>query len=81
LQTDTGTLRTKDLAKILGFCPSWFTNARHILEEYNKVGPESGRTNGAILARFQEKGANKKSGDLLSFLRAQREIIEREAIL
>ena len=69
------------MAKILGFSPPWFTNARQILEEYNKVGPESGRTNGAILARFREKGANKKSSDLLGFLRAQREIIEREVVL
>lgn len=80
LQTDTGTLRTKDLAKVLGFSSSWFTNARHIREEYNKVGPESGRTNDAIIARFQEKVANKKSSDLLSFLRAQREIIEGKAL-
>ena len=80
MQTDTGTLRSKDLAKILGFSSPWFTNARHILEEYNKVGPDSGRTNDAIIARFQEKVANKKGSDLLGFLRAQREIIEREAM-
>jgi len=80
LQTDAGTLRCKDLARILGFSSAWFTNARHILDEYTKVGPESGQANEAIIARFQHRVAIKKGSNLLSFLRAQREIIERGAV-